>query len=140
MLCSKSITLASLYALSGSSPNSNHSGRPTLCRSCSAIVGAGEAKCAVCGASTSAEPSNEKHAGPDRETIRFARAVLNRPYKFTIAFLVANLFVYLLMWDSSGLGRVGLFEDFNSLVLVAYGAKVNSLIAAPNHQWWRFVA
>jgi len=44
------------------------------------------------------------------------------------------------MWDSSGLGRIGLFEDFNPVVLVAYGAKVNALIAAPNHQWWRFIA
>jgi len=140
MLCSESITLASLYALSGSSLNSNQPGRPTLCRSCSAIVGAGEAKCAVCGASTAVDPTNTRQVGPDRETIRFARAVLNRPYKFTITFLVANIFVYLLMWDSSGLGRIGLFEDFNPVVLVAYGAKVNALIAAPNHQWWRFIA
>ena len=38
----------------------------------------------------------------DQETIRFARAVLNRPYKFTIVLLIANLFVFLLMWQSSG--------------------------------------
>src|ERR1044072_7876729 len=75
-----------------------------MCRSCGAIVGAGETQCAVCGASTATQTT--AHVGPrapDRETIRFARAVLNRPYKFTIAVLVGNLFVFLLVWESGGL-------------------------------------
>src|SRR4029078_10249534 len=76
---------------------------------------------------------------PDRETIRFARAVLNRPYKFTIALLVANLFVFLLMWESSGLSTAVLQQSFTDAVLIAYGAKLNYLINAPYHQWWRFV-
>jgi len=111
-----------------------------MCRSCGAIVGAGEPQCGVCGASTSAQPT--AHAGPrppDRETIRFARAILNRPYKFTIAFFVANLFVFLLMWESSGLTFSALGQVFPEAVLVAYGAKLNYLINPPNNQWWRFI-
>jgi rhomboid protease GluP len=109
-----------------------------MCRSCGAIVGAGETQCGVCGAST--QPT--AHAGarpPDRETIRFARAILNRPYKFTIAFLIANVFVFLLMWDSSGLTFAALQQVFPEPVLVTYGAKLNYLIDAPNNQWWRFI-
>ncbi|HEX6717929.1 MAG TPA: hypothetical protein VF088_12500, partial [Pyrinomonadaceae bacterium] len=65
-----------------------------MCRSCGAIVGAGQTQCGVCGASTTAQPATGSgHRPADKETIRFARAVLNRPYKFTIAFLVLNLFV-----------------------------------------------
>ncbi len=73
----------------------------------------------------------------DGETLRFARAVLNRPYKFTIILLVANLFVFLLMWQSSGMTFSALWE-FHEPVLLAYGAKLNSLINE-QHQWWRFV-
>lgn len=36
------------------------------------------------------------------------------------------------------LGSV-LWNGFPEAVLEAYGAKLNSLINAPNHQWWRFV-
>ena len=75
----------------------------------------------------------------DRETIKFARAVLNRPYKFTIILLIANVFVFLLMWQSSGLSWHALWEVFPEPVLLAYGAKQNVLINAPYHQWWRFV-
>lgn len=110
-----------------------------MCRSCGAIVGAGETQCAVCGASTSARPAAPNQPVPDKETIRFARAVLNRPYKFTIALLVANLFVFLLMWESSGLTAAALIQAFPDTVLLAYGAQLNSLINAPNHQWWRFI-
>jgi len=111
-----------------------------MCRSCGAIVGAGENQCGVCGASTTTQPT--AHAGsrpPDREAIRFARAVLNRPYKFTIAFFVANLFVFLLMWESSGLTFSALQHVFPETVLVTYGAKLNYLINPPNNQWWRFI-
>jgi rhomboid protease GluP len=76
---------------------------------------------------------------PDRETIRFARAVLDRPYKFTIVFLIANIFIFLLMWDSSGRSWQVLADHFPSAVLITYGAKLNYLINAPNHQYWRFV-
>jgi rhomboid protease GluP len=139
MLCSRSITLVSLYYLSDSSPNSNVSGRPTLCRNCGAIVGAGAANCAVCGASTSPPKLIEQRTSiHDNETLRFARAVLDRPYKFTIALLIANLFVYLLMWDSSGLSNLFLTDGFPNGILIAYGAKMNELIAR-DHQWWRFV-
>ncbi|MDQ3472910.1 MAG: rhomboid family intramembrane serine protease [Acidobacteriota bacterium] len=74
---------------------------------------------------------------PDRETIRFARALMERPYKFTIILLVTNLFVYMLMWQSSGM-RLSVLGFFTGPVLVAYGAKLNSLVDAG--QWWRFVA
>jgi len=62
---------------------------------------------------------------------------MERPYKFTIVLLVTNLFVYLLMWQSSGMS-LGVLGVFPQNVLVAYGAKLNSLINV-NHQWWRFV-
>lgn len=69
--------------------------------------------------------------------MRFARAVMNRPYKFTIALLVANIFVFILMWQSSGI-NFSAMNFFPYDVLVAYGAKVNYLIRE-QHQWWRFV-
>jgi membrane associated rhomboid family serine protease len=75
----------------------------------------------------------------DRESLRFARAILERPYKFTITLLIANLFVFLLMWESSGLTTLVLGRGFSWEVLIVYGAKLNSLINGPNHQWWRFV-
>jgi membrane associated rhomboid family serine protease len=121
------------------SSNLNNTGRPTLCRNCGAIVGAGEPNCGVCGASTAVQPTAQSQNIPDRETLRFARAILNRPYKFTITFLIANLFVFLMMWESSGLTSNVLWSGFSLEVLVAYGAKLNSLIAGPNHEWWRFV-
>ena len=114
-----------------------------MCRSCGALVGAGEAACEQCGAplATAAAgqgSSQQRRPVYDRETIRFARAVLSRPYTFTIIFLVANLFVYLLMWSSSGLKNMALME-FPYSVLIAYGAKLNLLIAAPYKEWWRLV-
>jgi rhomboid protease GluP len=107
-----------------------------MCRQCGAIVGAGEPQCGVCGASTAPQQRpGQPHV--DRETIRFARAVLNRPYKFTIIILIANLFMFMLMWQSSGLTSPVLWNGFPEPVLDAYGAKVNALIQAG--QWWRFV-
>ena len=127
--------------LSERESNQTNPGRPTMCRSCGAIVGAGEAQCAVCGAPTAAQPpaNSSQYPPADKETVRFARAVLNRPYKFTIALLVANVFVFILMWESSGSGLAALQRGFPEAVLIAYGAKVNYLINAPYNQWWRFV-
>src|ERR1044071_92153 len=111
-----------------------------MCRSCGAIVGAGETQCGVCGVSTTAQRAAPPgHQQPDKETIRFARAILNRPYKFTIAFLVLNMFVFMLMWSSSGLGLRDLVQGFQDPVFKAYGAQFNYLIAAPNNQWWRLI-
>jgi len=111
-----------------------------MCRSCGAIVGAGQAKCAVCGALSGAQPAAAAgEPAPDKETIRFARAVLNRPYKFTIALLVANLFIFLLMWESSGRSAAVLQQSFPDAVLISYGAKLNYLINPPYNQWWRFI-
>jgi len=53
--------------------------------------------------------------------------------------MVANLFVFLLMWDSSGLALRVLQRGFSDPVLVAYGAQLNYLIYAPNYQWWRVI-
>ena len=127
--------------LSERQSNQAKPGRPTMCRNCGAIVGAGEAQCAVCSAPAGSQPQprTQEPRPPDRETIRFARAILNRPYKFTIFLLIANLFVFLLMWESSGLSSEGLLQIFSPPVLEAYGAKLNSLIDAPNYQWWRFI-
>ena len=126
--------------LSESKSNQTNPGRPTMCRSCGAIVGAGQAQCGVCGASTTAQPTT--HPGyrpPDKETIRFARAVLSRPYKFTIILLVVNLFVFMMMWTSSGLSIRALGQVFSDDVLKFYGAQLNYLINAPNNQWWRLI-
>jgi rhomboid protease GluP len=73
----------------------------------------------------------------DGETLRFARAVLNRPYKFTVILLVANIFIFILMWQASGL-PFGLLTPLPSEVLVPFGAKVNYYIQV-RHEWWRFV-
>ena len=73
------------------------------------------------------KPSRAPHADP--ETLRFLRAVISRPATFTFVFLIANVFVYLLMWLSGGA---------TGAVLEAYGAKLNHLIADEG-QWWRFV-
>jgi membrane associated rhomboid family serine protease len=102
-------------------------------------VGAGQAACAVCGAAlaTGQQRSAASRSGYDRETMRFARAVLSRPYIFTITFLVANLFVFLLMWHSSGMSMNALW-GFPQNVLFAYGAKLDVTIKE-GHQWWRFV-
>src|SRR5215204_2880991 len=141
MLCTWSITLVSLTVLSERPSNQTNPGRPTLCRSCGAIVGAGEPQCAVCGASTSSQSApGANHHPADRETIKFARAILSRPYKFTIVLLIANIFVFLMMWESSGLTSSALSQVFSETVLITFGAKLNYLIDAPNYQWWRFVA
>ncbi|MCU1264262.1 MAG: hypothetical protein JWM21_580 [Acidobacteria bacterium] len=70
--------------------------------------------------------------------MRFARAVLGRPYIFTIVLLIANFFLFLLMWRSSGMTGNALWV-FPGPVLVHYGAKLNVLIDQQPHQWWRFV-
>ena len=50
-----------------------------------------------------------------------------------------NLFVFLLMWESSGLSTAVLRQGFPEAVLRAYGAKLNYLIDPPYNQWWRFI-
>ncbi len=138
MLLTKSITLVSVSTLLLKKTNNGNAGRPTLCRSCGAIVGAGEPQCAVCGATVTTQAAvRTASTAPDNETLRFARAVLERPYKFTIILVVANLFVFLLMWQASGLTSTALWE-FPDQVLLAYGAKLNSLISQ-QHEWWRLV-
>ena len=68
----------------------------------------------------------------------YARAVLARPYLFTIVFLVANLFVFMLMWEASGMSSSVLWNGFPEGVLLDFGAKTNYLIQY-EHQYWRFV-
>jgi membrane associated rhomboid family serine protease len=115
----------------------NYPGRPSICRNCSALVGAAETSCHVCGApvTPAAAPAIPLH---ERYAISYARAVLSRPYIFTIVFLIANLFVFMLMWESSGMSSAVLWGGFSEPVLLAYGAKTNYLIRH-NHEWWRFV-
>jgi len=111
-----------------------------MCRGCGSIVGGGEAQCAVCGASVStsadAKPKRSRST-TDGETPGFARAVLDRPYKFTIVLLFANIFIFILMWQTSG-QALSMSEPLPFAILIAFGAKVNLLIQA-GHQWWRFV-
>ena len=121
----------------GKNQNSN-AARPTMCRSCGAIVGGGQQQCAVCGTSVSGgAATSQPRRVADRETMRFARAVLNRPYKFTIILLVTNVFVFLLMWQVSQT-TLAILAPLPNEVLLPFGAKLNYFIQA-GHQWWRFV-
>ncbi len=109
-----------------------------MCRSCGAIVGAGETACAQCGASLTPAAANTPQSGAqglryDREAIRFARAVFTRPAIFSIIFIVVNVFVFLLMAQG---GANNIWEP-SAATLGAFGAKFNSLINAG--QWWRFI-
>ena len=74
-----------------------------MCRQCGGLVGAGEESCSACGAPSGrdAAPAEAPHAG-DRETVRFLRAIISRPATFTFVFLVANVFLYLLMTFTGG--------------------------------------
>jgi rhomboid protease GluP len=111
-----------------------------MCRNCGALVGANETSCSLCDAPKDSTVAVQPQTAPqvyDHEAMRFARAILSRPYIFTIVFLVANVFVFMLMWSSSGLNSATLWEPPQS-VLIAYGAKLNSLIKG-QHEWWRFV-
>ena len=110
-----------------------------MCRSCGSIIGAGQEQCAVCGnsATSSTTTSQPRTAVGDSEAMRFARAVLNRPYKFTIILLVANIFVFTMMWQTSAL-PLSLSTPLPAEVLLPFGAKLNFYIHAW-HQWWRFV-
>jgi len=108
-----------------------------MCRNCGALVGAGERACTMCDARVGATaPITASATGGarapryDRETMRFARAILTRPVTFTFIFLFANIFLYLLMYLSGGA---------NGEVLLAYGAKRNDLIRDVG-EWWRLVA
>ena len=117
----------------------NNPGRPTMCRNCGSIVGAGEPQCAVCGAPTANQPASSQQQRPqDREAVRFARAILARPYKFTVILIVANLFVFLMMWESSRMNSEVLWSGFDERVLATYGAKLNYLINQ-YRQWWRLI-
>jgi len=109
-----------------------------MCSSCGSIIGAGQKECAVCGSGVnSAASARTASPVPDNETLRFARAVLDRPYKFTIILLIANVFVFILMWQTSG-NPFSMVVPLPNEVLIPFGAKVNHYIQARN-EWWRFV-
>jgi membrane associated rhomboid family serine protease len=74
----------------------------------------------------------------ERYNLSYAHAILSRPYIFTIAFLVANFFVFLLMWQASEMATSALLISFPEPVLYAFGAKTNYLIRN-EHQWWRLI-
>ena len=74
----------------------------------------------------------------ERYALGYARAILSRPYIFTIVFLVANFFVFLLMWEASGMSAGVLLGVFQDGVLLSFGAKTNYAIRHL-HEWWRFV-
>jgi rhomboid protease GluP len=115
-----------------------NAGRPTMCRSCGSIVGGGQEQCAVCGTSVSGSSvASQPRTIADGETMRFARAILNRPYKFTIILLVANVFIFIVMWQTSGI-PFSMLGPLPNEVLLAFGAKLNYFIQT-QHQWWRFV-
>ncbi len=101
-----------------------------MCRSCGALVGAGESACAQCGAPVMGGAVSATRSVRDTETMRFARAIVSRPATFTLIILTANVFVFLLMTFAGG------SENYETLK--AYGAKLNYLINDEG-QWWRFV-
>jgi membrane associated rhomboid family serine protease len=74
----------------------------------------------------------------ERYNLSYAHAILSRPYIFTIVFLVANFFVFLLMWQASEMATSALLISFPEPVLYAFGAKTNYLIRN-EHQWWRLI-
>ena len=115
----------------------NYSGRPSLCRNCGALIGAGESVCHVCGAPLQQQtprglPLRERYA------INYARTILSRPYIFTIVFLVANFFIFLLMWQASDMSSSALWGAFPESVLLSFGAKTNYALHH-GKEWWRFV-
>jgi len=115
----------------------NYAGRPSLCRNCGALIGAGETVCHVCGAPLQQTPAKPLPAH-ERYALSYARAILSRPYIFTIVFLIANFFVFLLMWERSGMTSTTLWGGFEEGVLLSFGAKTNYYITH-EHEYWRFV-
>jgi rhomboid protease GluP len=113
-----------------------YTGRPSICRNCGALIGAGETACHVCGAPL--QPVVQAIPLRERYAMGFARAILARPYIFTIVFLVANFFVFLLMWQASDMSSTALWGAFDPAVLLSFGAKTNYAIHF-DHEWWRFV-
>jgi membrane associated rhomboid family serine protease len=115
----------------------NKAGRPSVCRNCGALIGAGETSCLVCGAALA--PETPRHLPlRERYNLNYVRAVLSRPYMFTIVFLVLNFFVFLLMWQASGMSTFVLWAAFPESILLGFGAKTNYLIGY-KHEWWRLV-
>jgi rhomboid protease GluP len=115
----------------------NYPGRPSLCRNCGALIGAGETACHVCGAPLQQAPPKALPLH-ERYAMGYARAILARPYIFTIVFLVANFFVFLLMWEASDMSSTVLFGAFPESVLLSFGAKTNYYIRH-EHEYWRFI-
>jgi membrane associated rhomboid family serine protease len=115
----------------------NYSNRPSICRNCGALIGAGETECHVCGAAL-AQPAPKPARLHERYNLSYARAILSRPYIFTIVFLVLNFFVFLLMWNASGNSTPILWTAFEEPVLLAFGAKTNYRIGH-EHEYWRLV-
>ena len=68
----------------------------------------------------------------------YAKAILARPYIFTIVFLVANFFIFMLMWQESEMSSTALWGAFDPGVLLQFGAKTNYNIKL-EHEYWRFV-
>jgi membrane associated rhomboid family serine protease len=85
-----------------------------------------------------AQPAPPPSLLRERYNLNYARAVLSRPYIFTIVFLVWNLFVFLVMWQVSGMSSGALWVGFPEPVLLAFGAKTNYLIGYA-HEYWRLV-
>lgn len=92
----------------------------------------------MCGAALAPEAPRQLPLH-ERYNLSYARAVLARPYLFTIVFLVLNFFVFLLMWQVSGMSTLSLWTGFTEPVLLAFGAKTNYLIRH-GHEYWRFLA
>ena len=91
----------------------------------------------MCGAPL-AQPAPPPVPLRERYNLSYARAVLTRPYIFTIVFLVLNFFVFLVMWQVSGMDSSVLWTSFSEPVLLAFGAKTNYLLGK-HHEYWRLV-
>lgn len=102
-----------------------------MCRNCGAIVAAGAEACDQCGTTLVQTSGSHPHQfiRHDSGPLRLMRTVLERPAKYTLFILIANVGIFLLMILAGGT------EAEN--VLLAFGAKTNLLL--DNGEWWRFV-
>jgi len=99
-----------------------------VCQQCGNTTPASSAQCAHCGA-----VSNENAAQAANE-YRFFQAVFTRSNQLTMTLIGMNVGVFLLEWLAGGMGAMSADHS----VLLAFGAKQNSLIS-DQHQYWRLI-
>lgn len=102
-----------------------------LCPVCGNSTPAELAACVKCGAIFPEAAVTEREAATE---YHFLHAVFTRSNQFTMILIGVNLGVFLLEWLAGGMGPM----SAGISVLIAFGAKQNTLIAE-QHQYWRLV-